>query len=118
MFLLKVKLIMNIDERIAQYKFNRDKALSKLIKLRVNVVDKSEFGILASQIVDDLILIEKDRISYRTGAWSDEEKSILIASYKEYGNEGGCEEAGKKLNRTKQQIRAMAGNIGVRKYSS
>lgn len=93
----------------------RAEALSQILRLRRQVVDEAEFGRRAASIIDALIADEAATPGHRSGAWSDEEREILRAAFANFDQSSAVEEAAKSLGRTKSQIRAMAGNMRLRR---
>ena len=103
------------DETLKLIEMRRAEVLHKLVSLRRRHVDEAEFGRAAAPVIDSMISDEGAISPHRTGSWTDDERAILRAAYAEFGRDRAADEAAKKLQRTKSQIRAMAGNLGIKK---
>lgn len=103
-----------VDEQSKQYEVRVRSLLRKIVKIRREAVDESEFGRLCAPIVDQFVHDNSMMVSCKRGVWTHEEEAVLRDAYASFGPAKAVEEAAKKLRRTNQQIRSKAANMGIK----
>lgn len=104
---------MSIEQDVNRYKTMCMSSIKKINSLDASLSD-SDFRSCVNKILADLSEKSAElRTASNRGEWSEEEKRTMIELYGSLPKHEAYEKAAKTLNRTAQQVRSMASNMGL-----